>query len=496
MEQKNRLFDFLYQSLKKQIETGLLPYGSTLPSMSQLCEIYHVGMRTARDVLKTLAREGYIRTAQRRPTLVIYKQSPIPQAGPSPEPSIRTILTHRSSILSVYETMALLMPPLFSFSAMVCGEEKMQHCLWVLAQEKKAHRNKWQTYSTFLHEILSSSGSLLFRDLYISLELYAQIPFFWEHRDSLTEPADNTIMQNTFWHTGLLKPENAGDALRYFTALYRFTKGMIQKYLDRLALEYPWIPKSHKNIYAWNADLGRDHYHMQITRDIIDKIGLGIYRDREFLPSEEALAGQYQVSIATVRKALSNLNRLGFCKTYNVKGTQVTLFNDQATFTCMKDKTYKNDTLLYLSGLQFMALAVPPAVRLTFDLITEETLKSMEKKFHEPKAIPLDIIMDCITERMPLHPFQTILKEVRKTLHWGYYFSFYPEGSPMSNIINQMGLKAYRYLCRKDRAAFAGQLSACYCHILVFVRDFMAGCGLPQADKIAAPDMSFIHLYV
>lgn len=129
MEQKNRLFDFLYQSLKKQIVTGLLPYGSTLPSMSQLCEIYHVGMRTARDVLKTLAREGYIRTAQRRPTLVIYGQAQTPEAGASREPSIKTILSHRSSILSVYETMALLMPPLFSFSAMVCGEEKMQNCL-------------------------------------------------------------------------------------------------------------------------------------------------------------------------------------------------------------------------------------------------------------------------------------------------------------------------------------------------------------------------------
>lgn len=67
MEQKNRLFDFLYQSLREQIETGLLPYGSALPSMSQLCEIYHVGMRTVREVLKALAKEGLIQTAERKP---------------------------------------------------------------------------------------------------------------------------------------------------------------------------------------------------------------------------------------------------------------------------------------------------------------------------------------------------------------------------------------------------------------------------------------------
>ncbi len=134
MEQKNRLFDFLYQSLREQIETGLLPYGSALPSMSQLCEIYHVGMRTVREVLKALAKEGLIQTAERKPSRVIYR----PSGNHSPEePSVRTVLEHRDSILSVYETMTILMPPLFSFSALVCGEEKMQHCLWILAHEKK-----------------------------------------------------------------------------------------------------------------------------------------------------------------------------------------------------------------------------------------------------------------------------------------------------------------------------------------------------------------------
>ena len=92
-----------------------------------------------------------------------------------------------------------------------------------------------------------------------------------------------------------------------------------------------------------------------------------------------------------------------------------------------------------------MALAVPPAVRLTFDRITDEILDSLAQRFREPNAIPLDLIMDCIIEQMPLYPFRIILKEVRKTLHWGYYFSFYAEGNQMSNIINQMGLQAFEY---------------------------------------------------
>lgn len=495
MEQKNRLFDFLYQNLKEQIETGILPYKSALPSMSQLCEIYHVGMRTVREVLKALAQEGMIQTAERKPSRVIYQLTEMSETDSALEPSVRTALKNKSSILSVYETMTILMPPLLAFSAQVCSEEKMQHCLWILEHEKMARRNKWQTYSCFLHEILSASGSLLFRDLYISLELYAHIPFFWEHRDSIIKPEENR-RKCSYWENGLLRPENAEEALRYFTGLYRFTTDRIEQYLDRLSLEYPQVQTVDKNIYSWNADLGRDHYYMQIVRDIIDKIGIGIYKDRQFLPSEETLSHQYQVSVATIRKSLSVLNRLVFCKTYNVKGTQVTLFNDDATLSCMKDKNYKKDTLLYLSGLQFMALAVPPAVRLTFDRITEDAIHSLEEKFRKLNAIPLDLIMDCITQQMPLYPFRVILKEVRKLLHWGYYFSFYAEGSQMSNTINQMGLQAFKYLRENDRAAFAKQLSACYCYLLTFVRDFMKDCGLPEAGRIAEPDLSFIRFYI
>lgn len=124
MEQKNRLFDFLYQNLKEQIETGILPYKSALPSMSQLCEIYHVGMRTVREVLKALAQEGMIQTAERKPSRVIYKLTEMPETDSALEPSVRTALKNKSSILSVYETMTILMPPLLAFSAQVCSEEK------------------------------------------------------------------------------------------------------------------------------------------------------------------------------------------------------------------------------------------------------------------------------------------------------------------------------------------------------------------------------------
>lgn len=51
MHVKQTLHDYVYHHLREQIISGQRPYGTKLPSMSQLCEFYHVGIRTVRDVL-------------------------------------------------------------------------------------------------------------------------------------------------------------------------------------------------------------------------------------------------------------------------------------------------------------------------------------------------------------------------------------------------------------------------------------------------------------
>lgn len=58
MEEKRTLFEYLYKNLREQIMTGYLKYGDPLPSMSQLCENYHVGIRTVKDVLAALKKRG------------------------------------------------------------------------------------------------------------------------------------------------------------------------------------------------------------------------------------------------------------------------------------------------------------------------------------------------------------------------------------------------------------------------------------------------------
>lgn len=486
MEQKKTLFDYLYQNLNHQIRTGYLPYGAALPSISQLSETYHVGIRTVRDVLDKLKAEGYIHSEERKASTVIYSPTPADLGYDA----AGSVLAQKNSILDVFETMAALMPPLFAFSARVCSDEIMEQLFSGLERAK----NKdliciWHICSSILHNLLEASGNLLFRDMYTSLELHTRMPFFVNHHEAMDSINEYSDPQSILQLMDSLKRRNDKDIITGFSRAYRSVANAAGLYLDGLSLSIKSKSENVKSTYFWNPDKGRDHYYMQITRDLIDKIGVGVYKDSSFLPTKSELALQYNVSVSTIRHAVSALNKLGFVKTYNPKGTQVTLFNDQATQDCMKLKVYRHDTLMYLSGLQLMAIAVKPAALLAFPRIDADMISSLEEESRKPRVILLDSIMQHIISQTGLPPLQLILREVSKLLHWGYYFSFFnawEHDTAGLNIISQDALACLR---AGDAEGFAGQLSHCFCHAFEMIRDFMAGCGLPEATRLTVPDM-------
>ncbi len=486
MEQKKTLFDYLYQNLIHQIKTGYLPYGAALPSISQLCQSYNVGIRTVRDVLDKLRDEGFIHSEERKASRVIYRPSPSDQGCDA----ISSVLSQKDSVMDVYETMAVLMPPLFAFSARACSDKSMD-CLFSPLERasNKDSVSLWRICSSILHGLLESSGNLLFCDIYTSLELHTRMPFFLNRHEAMASINEYADPKNILTLMNTLKLRNDEEIVRGFSMAYRSVAGSIDKYLDTLSQSCGSKPESRESTYFWNPGKGRDHYYVQITRDLIDKIGTGIYKNASFLPSEGELAEQYGVSVSTVRQAISSLNQLGFTKTYNVKGTQVTLFNDQATHDCMKIRVYKQDTLIYLSGLQFMAAAIKPAALLAFPHIDEKKMLSLAEDARRPGAIPLDSIVKCIISLTELPPLQLILSEVSKLLHWGYYFSFFNTWEYDSAALNRISLDALASLQAGDADGFARLLSLSYCHAFEMIRNFMAGCGLPEAGRLPTPDM-------
>lgn len=54
------LYQQMAEQLRRDIETGVYPVGSSLPTEAQLCESYAVSRHTARDALRLLEQAGYV----------------------------------------------------------------------------------------------------------------------------------------------------------------------------------------------------------------------------------------------------------------------------------------------------------------------------------------------------------------------------------------------------------------------------------------------------
>ncbi len=105
------------------------------------------------------------------------------------------------------------------------------------------------------------------------------------------------------------------------TALYQRLTSSIECTLKHLAETAPDCPPPSEAAFSWRPLRGKDYFYMRIISDLNQKIGSGEYPRRTYLPHEKALAGQYGVSVSTVRKALAELEQRGFVKRLNGKGT-------------------------------------------------------------------------------------------------------------------------------------------------------------------------------
>lgn len=484
---KRTLFDYVYQNLKSQIITERLGYQSRLPSMSQLCEFYNVGIRTVKDALHALKEEGYISTQERKAAIVSYSPSSVEESA-----AIRSILQCKTSIMEVYRTMSILMPFVFSFSVQFCTSEELNQWMLFLEHTKnKSSETRWKACSSFLYHILERSNNLLFRDLFVSLEVYARLPFFTSHGDISPKITAHNKYQGVLWMMNPLLKKDEQETYYRFGLMYQEVTEIIGDYLEELSGRFGNIEEPESAMYSWAADRGRDHYYTQIARDLIDKIGIGIYREGIFLPSEAVLAQQYGVCVSTVRKALSVLNDLGFGKTFNAKGTQVILQDENATLKAMKNKTNRRDALLYLSALQLMTIVIRQAAVLAFEYIDGDAVLDQKNHLQSSDSIFLDCLTRYVISCTPLRPLKTILQEVSKLVYWGYYFLFFKDGPASDNLLNQKTMSAFQRLRARDAEGFADLLSECYCHILRFIRESMIKYGLQEAKGIIPPNMEF-----
>ena len=72
-------YEFIYQDLKKKIESNEFPYQDLLPSENTLIQVYTCSRNTVRRAISKLVTDGYVQTLQGKGVRNIYR--PIEQTA-------------------------------------------------------------------------------------------------------------------------------------------------------------------------------------------------------------------------------------------------------------------------------------------------------------------------------------------------------------------------------------------------------------------------------
>ena len=465
--EKKTYFAFVYNNLKRRIAKGQFLPGHKLPSAKSLCEEYHVGIYTITRVLEALKAEGMIETRPRQAPIVLNS------AEVSEKSEINAILAERDSILQVYQTFALLMPILLTFSSQGLELEVMEHYDQAIKVARRGvTAGGWKVLASLDMDILKSSGNPLFCSLYSIFEMNCSLTFFAEQCDFFKENYTCKKITVPGQVIDILRRNDPYKKYCQLKAVYQELYQTVSETFKHLERNVAECPDQVDIPFDWNP-FRKDYNYMRIVRDLILKIGRGEYPKGTFLPFEAQLAKQYGVSVYTVRKALDLLEVRGYTKTLNAKGTQVLLPDDSHISTALSNLVIRENALCYLYALQLMILLAHPVAECVVLRFSEEELNSLAEQFQEPNTLQFKTLFLAVREHLDLKPLRSIFVETSKITDWGFYFIYCSWDSVTLTHLKSLALEAYRRLCRKDVTGFGESWANCYRFILDSVRAYM-----------------------
>lgn len=469
MKPQETKFSFVYNEIKQSILDGQILHGNTLPSSRMYCEQFHVSRYTINRVFDALREEGLIDIQPRLAPTVVSTKDICNSSN-----TVFEILKQKEEILQVYQTFALILPSLLVFALQGCDVEVLPH----YKQAVKALRlgytaGGWRPPSKLGYDILRIGGNPLFSELYSTFGLYNKLSFFTEECTYFSKHFLQEAVSVAKVIPDILKGDDPLIKYNLLSDMYQKLTDFIENTLNHLSEDTPKCPSQTGLKFSWNPMRGQDYCYSKIVDDLNLKIGLGEYSVGMFLPYEKQLASQYDVSISTVRKALSELEQRGFVKTLNGKGTIVIEPDSTKLHQLALNSGYVEKSLRYLHALQLMVLIIRPAALAAASQFAGEELCELADRFTSSDSVYLADILEAIMKHTTLEPLYVILSETNHLLEWGHHFAYYPSKKHTLSHLNKQVILALQQLRKGNADSFADGIAECYRYNLVRMKKHM-----------------------
>lgn len=484
MEQKKTLFNYLYEDIVKQIKSGKLAYGERLRSYRALCDVYNVGIRTVRDVVKKLIKDGYIKSVARSHIEVAYKED----SDSGNIEIIRGVLSKRDAITGLMKTMSYLLPYAYTEASMLVDKQLIDASRKdIRGLDHMNTKQQWRVSSTALQRIISVFHNSLFRDLYIDVDLFSQVTVIDGFENPFSRMTVNAEQGLNELFDQFLYQDMAG--IRHMISkMYLDASQAVSAYFDEVSKRYTGIMAIQED-YHWNAEKGRINRYMEIARDLVEKIGHGVYPDGTYLPSNLVLQEEYSVAALTLINALDALTVAGLVEKQSQRGKYlVTAAKAHTKELLIRNGAPKNDSATLLGAIHAAALLCRGITYAGFDFLTESDADELEQEINDTETIrPANCILRKLVMAQPLKPLQDIYSQLEHLMNWGYYFDFARKYEANLETVTAKTKIAVGYIRSGDKEALADMLRDIYGSNFRNMQAALIRLGMPEAAQMKLP---------
>ncbi|QNM04811.1 GntR family transcriptional regulator [Qiania dongpingensis] len=440
INKSNGLCRLVYDYYETRIRFGFYKFGDSLPPISQICTVFHLGRATVRSALAMLEKEGYIRNEERKAAAVIF-QADFSLFG---ENAAKYYVPRKEGILDFNESGRLLIVPLWERALQSWGEERWRQ---ILQDLDAVISDDVPLTVKFYMNVLSTWDNQLILSLFWEGIRYLRFPYL-SGRD---EPRI-TVQELE----GVLRKDSVSFLKQEFERSYNEMVQGLFSFIEQASVRYQLMDVEPVP-FRWNIHRQPQIRHI-LASQIIREIMGGTYPVGSYLPSLPRMKERYGVSLTTVRRVLSLLETFGVTKSFQGKGTQVCMEPRELDLS----RTEIRESLkLYRESLQLLAMTVRDVSLYTLGHTTEEKLTElqagMSRIFRKKRSyLCFDVYLTFLIKECPLAMVRECYKKLAELVVWGCPFTLLQlRTENLDTIYSESAVRMAGYLEDRDLEAFS-----------------------------------------
>ena len=472
----------VYNVLKTQIQFGACRCGHPLPTMEQSADNFLVSLDTVRSAYLRLQREGYITLSTNVGSVVVrdYSESEI-------EENFQRFYSERKHALI---DMSKSLHPLLGRAQWVGLKNAPPAIYDHTRQHISEHPLKPSSAFQFMIQAFDSLGNDLLLRLLWQIFTFYEAPFFSTPENpwgmfAVTEYAprylDSCLKKD--WDSLQKSICDAQESL--YPVLCRF-------YEERITVPVPpqQIP------FTWSSYEKASQICYTLAMDLLTQISRGHYPVHSLLPSLNKLSKERNVSVSTVRRALSLLNGIGAVKSEKRIGTRVLSYHETSENCDFTNSVVRKRLLDMARSMQILTLSCRE--------VSELTIASLDAAGRQQCAAHLSTVgqrqlyelvtydaLEMLKLSAPYQTIRTVYGELLRQFFWGY---------ALRNIWEKSGDRINR--CRScfeilmssleagDAVCFSEALEELMIHEFNFSIRNLVQLGIGEAQKLLIPELS------